>query len=400
MNTARWRLAGVVAAGALARFGESLAGVAVIWLVMQLGQGAADLGALAAVATGAFVVSSLWGGALVDRFGARRIAVAGIVFSALPVAALAHLAGSETLGMGVVLALVLVGQLPDGATAAATDARLPELAEEAGIPLERINAADDLIDGSAAIAGAPIAGLIIAAAGIQAALWTMVCLSAGAALLCLLFIPGAVASIASSPARGASALAGLGHIVGRRDLLALTALAAVLITVFQALEDLVVPVMVTQLGRGADGLGIVLGCAGAGAVAGATLYMVLATRVTPARMLAAMTALISVGVAVIAVWPGWTVMLAGAAVAGVGAGSVSPLVSTRLQRSAPSELRGRVLGAAAALMLSLTPFTAVVAGLAIDAFGVRSVTALLAAAVLALAIIAVRHGLPQRPARD
>ena len=160
MNPAQQRLFGVIAAGALGRLAEGLAGVTLIWLMMQRGDGAADLGLLGAVGAAAFVVSSLYGGALVDRFGPRALSVGCILLSALPVAALAFGAKSPALTLPLILGLVLLAQLPDGATAAATDTCLPDLAQAAGVPLEKVNAADDLIDGAAAIAGAPISRVL------------------------------------------------------------------------------------------------------------------------------------------------------------------------------------------------------------------------------------------------
>jgi macrolide resistance protein len=385
MNAAQRRLCGVIAAGALGRLAEGLAGVALIWLVMQRGEDAADLGLLGGVGAAAFVVSSFYGGALVDRFGARALSVACILLSALPVAVLAVGAGSSTLTLPLILGLVLLAQLPDGAAAAATDACLPELAHAADVPLEKVNAADDLIDGAAAIAGAPVAGLLIAWQGIDTALWVVVALATLAAAMCGIFIPS---TPAQTPAARIHAFAGVRFICGQRSLLALVLLASALIAVFQCLDDVILPVMVGALGRQADALGIVLGCAGAGGVIGALLYVVLGQRMGLQGTLRGTTALIAAAVIAIAVSPTWWWLLLGAFAAGVGAGGVSPLISTHLQRCAPPGLRGGVLGAAAARALALTPPATVAAGYAVDTLGSRTVTAVLAIPVIAALWIA------------
>jgi macrolide resistance protein len=387
MNPAQRRLFGVIAAGALGRLAEGLAGVALIWLVMKRGDGAADLGLLGAVGAAAFVVSSLYGGALVDRFGARALSVAGILLSALPVAALAFGASSPLLTLPLILGLVLLAQLPDGATAAATDACLPELAQAAGVPLEKVNAADDLIDGAAAIAGAPLAGLLIAWQGIETALWVVVVLATLAAVLCGIAIPRTRAGAAAA---GIDPFAGVRFIFGQRSLIALLLLASTLVAVFQCLDDVILPVMVTASGRQADALGIVLGCAGAGGVMGALLYLVLGERQGLQSTLRGATALIAAAVIAIAVWPEWWMLLLGAFAAGVGAGSMSPLISTYLQRSAPPGVRGGVLGAASGLALALTPPATVLAGYAVDEYGSRAVTAALVLPLLATIWIATR----------
>ncbi len=387
MNPAQQRLFGVIAAGALGRLAEGLAGVTLIWLMMQRGDGAADLGLLGAVGAAAFVVSSLYGGALVDRFGPRALSVGCILLSALPVAALAFGTKSPALTLPLILGLVLLAQLPDGATAAATDTCLPDLAQAAGVPLEKVNAADDLIDGAAAIAGAPLAGLLIAWHGIETTLWVVVALATLAAVLCGIFIPS---TPAQAPAARIDAFAGVRFIIGQRSVLALVLLASTLVAVFQCLDDVILPVMVGALGRQADALGLVLGCAGAGGVIGALLYLLLGERLGLQGTSRAATALIAAAVSAIAAWPEWWMLLAGAFAAGVGAGAISPLISTHLQRCAPPGLRGGVLGAASGLALALTPAATVVAGYAVDAFGSRAVVVALVVPLLAALWLATR----------
>lgn len=379
MTSCRWRLFGVIAAGAMGRLSEGLGSVTLIWLVMQRGNGGVGLGMLAAVSATAFVMSSLYGGALVDRFGARSLAAPCILLSAVPVAILALNAQSPTLTMPLILGLVLLAQLPDGATAAATDACLPELAVGAELPLERVNAADDLIDGLAAIAGAPIAGLLITLYGVETSLWVVVAIAMAAAVMCRLAIPRT-----ESPRSTVrlDVLAGVRQIFGQRSLFALVLFASTLVAVFQCLDDVILPVMVNSLRQEADALGYVLGCAGAGGVMGAMVYMILCQRLRTKSTMILTTGMIAGALIAIAVFPLWPVLLVGAFVAGMGAGAVSPLLSTKLQRAAPLGQRGGVLGAASALALALTPITTIASGHAVSSMDSRIVVAALAVPLL------------------
>lgn len=387
MNLSRQRLFGVIAAGALGRLAKGLASVALIWLVLQGGDGAIDLGLLGAVGAAAFVFSSLYGGALVDRFGARTLSVGCILFSALPIAALALCANSAELNLSLILGLVLLAQLPDGAAATATDACLPELASAAKVPLEKVNASDDLIDGAATVSGTPLAGLLIAWQGVETALWVVVVLATLAALLCAIAIPGPQGQ--NGTAR-IDPWAGVRLILGQSSLLALVLLAGILVAVFQCLDDVILPSMVAARGRQADALGIVLGCAGAGGVVGALLYLVLGQRLNAQSVLRGATLLIGGALVAIAAAPEWWVLLLCAFVAGFGAGTVSPLINTHLQLSAPQGLRGGVLGAASGLALALTPPATVMAGYAVDAFGSQSVVATLIVPLLAAFLLTTK----------
>lgn len=384
----RLPLIAVIGAGALSRFAEGLGGVALIWLVLQMDKGAAPVGYLAAFSLGAVVISSAFGGALVDRFGARRIAVIGTVLSALPLAVLIGFATVGALSLLLLFALVLAAQLPDGATGAAFEARLPELAERAGLPLERVNAVDDLVDGVAGIAGAPAAGFIILHAGVVPALWTAFAIGILAALVAALFLPDD-----KSRDRTGGVLYGFRFIFAHRDLLLVIGAAAILIAAFQSLEDVVLPVLIDAAGRGPDALGIVIGCAGLGAAAGALLFMAFSHRLGPRRVFFGAVALIGAAFLAIAVSPSWNVFLTAAIGAGFGAGALGPLVSTMLQRAAPLASRGRVLGAAAALALSLSPLTAAVSGVLIDSVGARGVLAGFACLITVTAMVgATRPG--------
>lgn len=80
-------------------------------------------------------------------------------------------------------------------------------------------------------------------------------------------------------------------------------LASTLVAVFQCLDDVILPVMVGAMGRQADALGLVLGCAGAGGVIGALLYLLLGERLGLQGTSRAATALIAAAVSAIAAWP-------------------------------------------------------------------------------------------------
>ena len=152
--------------------------------------------------------------------------------------------------------------------------------------------------------------------------------------------------------------------------------------VFQCLDDVILPVMVNSLRQEADALGYVLGCAGAGGVMGAMVYMILCQRLRTKSTMILTTGMIAGALIAIAVFPLWPVLLVGAFVAGMGAGAVSPLLSTKLQRAAPLGQRGGVLGAASALALALTPITTIASGHAVSSMDSRIVVAALAVPLL------------------
>ena len=88
----------------------------------------------------------------------------------------------------------------------------------------------------------------------------------------------------------------------------------------------------------------------------------------------------------------WTVFLVGAFLSGLGAGGLSPLVSTIMLQAADPVVRGRVLGAITILACVLAPAFTLASGVAVPVIGTDAVMAVLAAIILAaVAVLLVRR---------
>ncbi len=373
---ARARIVAMIAAGALSNFAEGLGALALLWWVLAAGGGATAVGVLAAVSLGVLVLSMLAGGVIVDRFGARRVAILATGVSALLFAVLAGLVASDS-ALWLVFIVVAIAVLPDGPGATAFDVRLPVLARLARWPLARINAADDVIDGAAAIAGAPAAGLIIAVSTPAAALWIAFAIGMAAAVLAILTLPRDSRRRSRSISLGPA----LGWLREAAQVRTLVIASAIIVAAFQAVEDVVLPIMLTARGAAPDALGLVFASAGAGGLAGAVAYSALAAKAPQPRVFTGATLLCAIALAALAAPLSFLGILAAAFVAGLGAGALSPLVCTHLMTMTPHAIRGAVLGVIGALILALAPLAALGAGLAVEAFGVGPVTAVLALSV-------------------
>lgn len=309
--------------------------------------GASAVGVLAALSLGAMIVGLPLGGILVDRYGARRIAIVGSIAGAIPVVCLALIADQETVLLGLVFGLVLAAELPDGAVLTALEARLPELAAEAGYSLDRVNAVDDVIDGVSGVSAAPLAGALVAMFGVSFTLWIALASGLMAAIIVAFSLPAE--SKDALPRTLTAPFQGFKMIVSERSALPLVLIVALLIAAFNALEEVVVPVLSLEVGFGPEGLGIIMVSAGIGALLGATIYIGSVGLAKPRTISLGAVLLLLVSLMGVAVQPSWPVLLGAAFLAGLSAGTISPIVNTRLQRFAPTPLRGRFLGAVGAL---------------------------------------------------
>ncbi|MGH2583597.1 MAG: MFS transporter, partial [Dehalococcoidia bacterium] len=93
------------------------------------------------------------------------------------------------LSFPLLLLLVFLGALLDAPGETAGRALRPDLATMAGMPLERANAATQAIQRGARLAGAPLAGILIATFGASTALWVDAATFAVSAAVVALCVP-------------------------------------------------------------------------------------------------------------------------------------------------------------------------------------------------------------------
>ncbi|MFG0228935.1 MFS transporter [Achromobacter sp. 413638] len=395
---------GAIIAGGITLFGNAVAAVALPWLVLGITGSAAWTGAAAAAGMVPLIIGAFFGGQMLERHGARRVAVAADLVSAGSLIAIALLHENGQLGMTALMALIALGALFDGPGMAASESRYPELARLARMPLERVTAMDELADGAATIAGPIAAGLSIALVGPELTLWLTALCSITAAALNAIYLPGRRRAARGKVARQ-GALIGVRFLWSEPPLRALVLTGMAVVSLFSALDAVVMPVFLRDSGRDAADLGSFLALAGGGAIVSALAYARHGQRLGPRRILLASLALETLAFALLALQDGDALMLLSGALAGLGVGPLNPLISTALLRGTPAAIRGRVLSAFNALALVATPLAVLLAGAAIELAGTRAVMICLAAmfALLALPYLlapaheAVRAARPASP---
>lgn len=380
-------LYGVIAAGGFSRLGNAVAGLALPWLVLSLTGSAMWTGVAAAAGMAPLIVGAFFGGAAIDRFGPRRVAVAADLVSAASVAATSVLLHLEALSVVALILLIALGALFDGPGMTAQEARYPELARLAGMRLERVTSLDELLDGGAVLVGPPLAAIAITILGMESTLWIMVACSLAAAELNRLSLPRRRHREANRADRKPDRLVGIRFLFGDPLLRSILVVAMIVVAAFAALDAVVMPVLLRESGGTALDLGLFLAAAGAGAAAGALAFAAWGQHLNQRAVLLFGLAGEAIAVAALALQSGQAAMLAAGAVAGLAAGPLPPLVSTVLLRRTPATIRGHVLGAATAMALVVAPPAVLAAGVAIEGVGAR---ALLLGTAVGLAALAAR----------
>ena len=380
------------AATLLSGAGNGAALVLLPWIALEQTGRASAAGLLAAATALPLLVSSLLSGTIVDRLGRRRTAIGADVLSAASLAAIPLLDRAIGLDLGWLVALAVVGAVFDPAGVTARETMLPAAAGRAGWPLERVNGLHEAIWGVAFIVGPGVGGVLIAWVGAIDAMWvTTVGFVLSAVFVSLLQVPHAGAPVVDDDAPVGvweGTRQGLGFV--RRDplLLGITAISALLVSVYMPIEGVLLPVhfeALDQPGR----LGAIVMAMSVGGIIGAVLYSWRGARLRRSLVFRGALLLTATFILVLAVLPPFPVMIVASLLIGLAYGPIGPMVNLAMQARSPEHMRGRVVGIITSTDYAAGPLGYLLVGVAATGFGVQATFIAVALVIVAIAIGAV-----------
>ncbi len=358
--------------------------VAQSWLVWRLTHSSQMLGLVNFLGQVPVFLFGIWAGSIADRHARRRVVLATQANAIVQASLLAAL----TLGGWVRPwhVVVLAGML--GMTYAfEIPARQALLADLAGEDMPNAIALNSSIVNAARVAGPALAGTLVASVGEGWAFAANAASFLGTYYALLVMRPPPPPPATGS--RRAHVLEGLayaGKTAHVRALLALLAASSFFAMPYQTL----LPVLASDVLHGGARLyGILLACAGTGALAGAIGLLLRKGLRGLGRRVALGATLLGAGLVTVSL--SRSVALTAAALAVTGFGFITQMAGTMtlLQGLAPAEMRGRVMGLFSTLFVGVTPFGALAAGLAASRVGAPRT--LLAGAAVVLAASAAFH---------
>ncbi|MFJ3813977.1 MFS transporter [Streptomyces sp. NPDC090056] len=373
-------LATVLTANAVSISGSSLTLIGVPWFALETTGSPGKAGFVAFCAALPVLVSALAGGPVIDRLGRRRISVASDLVCGLALAAIPLLHHTGALRFWMLCALMAVNGLCHAPGEMARRVLVPDLAGRAGTSLTRAASLYDAVSRGAWMAGAGVAGLLVAFMGADTVLLLD---SATFALSALLVLAGLRGVPAAEPVRGGPPLSparyradlreGYAFLFRAKLLLGITVMVMVTNGLSQSWSSVLLPVHARENLDGPATQGLLVAVFGGCALAGALLYGAVGERF-PRR--AVFTAGFLVGGAppyVVAALTDTTApLLVTLAAAGFGVGVLNPILSTVTYERVPEELRSRVMGASTAGVLLTTPLGGLAAGLLVERIGLTA----------------------------
>ncbi|MEV7762935.1 MFS transporter [Curtobacterium flaccumfaciens] len=380
----RAQLRALLAVQVVSRIGNVITTITVPFAVLARGGSATDVGIAAFMATVPIVLGGPFGGAIVERVGFVRSSVASDVVSGLTLLAMPVLAWTVGLPFWALLALVFVSGLFDTPGESARRVLLPGLATAAGVPLERAVGHFEASSRLSVLIGAPLGGTLVAVLGPMPGLACVAIAFGAAAMLMALTVRGAVAPVASGEpveSQGYRRDIADGFRFCVRDPLFRLVVALVLVTnlLDAARSTTLLPLYADQQLGGAQALGLVTGVFGGAAFLGSVAFGYVAHRV-PRRLVFALCFVLAGGPSLVvpALGLGLPWMLASAALSGLAAGSINPILGAVELERIPEHMRARVFGLLGAGAWAGIPVGGLLAGLAADGVGVEATFAVVA----------------------
>jgi MFS family permease len=358
-------------ANAVSLVGNVFTAIAVPWFVLQTTGSATQTGITGFFTILPVVLAGFLGGTLIDRLGYKRTSVISDLASGGTTAMIPLLYLTVGLEFWQLLILVFLGALLDAPGSTARAALLPELAEQAGMPIERVTSRTHVIERSARLVGAPLAGLLIGVMGTANVLW----LDAAS-----FFVSAAIIGIVIA----APKLAGKEEKAGKyldelkdglrfiaHDGLILSIVVMVMLTNFldSIFGGVVQPVYVREVFGSALNLGLLIAANGGGAVIGGLIFAAVGHRLPRHATFVAAFVLTTFRFWVYAAYPSIMVLIVTTLITSIGAGPLNPIIGAVEFERIPPNMRGRVFGAITAGAWLAMPLGMLLGGVLTDRFG-------------------------------
>ena len=355
------------------------------WLILQLTDSPAAVGALALVTRAPAILLSTVAGQLADRFDRRAVGIWTFLLQAVAAGALALItwaSGPEVWSIYVLSFLVGVGfalGLPAMLALIPALVPAPRLSQAVSLNAAGINVAR--------LAGPGIGGATLALFGATAC-FALNAVSFLALVLVLLRIP---ARPAPAVREGVGMRAALAYAAGDDGMRRLLIGMAVFTALASPIQELA-PVVADRLDAGPEGLGLLLGAMGGGALVGAWLLERLHGGGLPRhRALPIATVTFSAGMAVVALTPWLWLGLLGMAFSGAFWIWMFAATNTAIQLRSPRALLGRMLGLYQLSVIGPIAIGSTVAGAVAERAGIAATLAGCAALLAAWGAWSLRN---------
>lgn len=359
-------------ANAISLAGNVITMIAIPWFVLQTTGSATKTGITGFFTILPVVLAGFLGGTIVDRLGYKRTSIISDLASGVTVALVPILHFTIGLEFWQLMVLVFLGALLDTPGGTARAALLPELAELAGMPIERVTSLTHVIERSARLVGAPLAGLLIGLIGTANVLWLDAASFFISAAIVWILVPRIRLAHEQESKTGKyldELKDGLRFIA--HDSLILSIVVMVMLTNFldAIFGGVLQPVYVKEEYGDALMLGLLVSANGGGAVIGGLIFAVIGHRLPRHATFVGAFLLTGLRFWVYVLYPPVWILIVVTLICSIGAGPLNPIIGAIEFERIPSHMRGRVFGAITAGAWIAMPLGMLLGGILTERFG-------------------------------
>ncbi|HEY7208009.1 MAG TPA: MFS transporter [Gaiellaceae bacterium] len=374
----------LVLAETISVLGTRMTYLALPWLVLVTTGSPGKMSLVLAAELVPMAVLGIPSGMVVQRLGSRRTMLLADLARAPILASIPLLHAAGALGFGLLLAIVALLGSFTAPYIASQRTILPALVGEDETRMAQANSSIEGGSAVASLAGPAFAGLLIPLVGAPNVLYVDAATYLGAFLLVLLFVPRREA-IVSALERGV--LAGLRFVLAD-DLLAPLAATTVVFGFLGAGLTAGIPFFAFDQFDGRAWIGgLFYAALGAGTVVGSVLAVLAVRRVAPLRLAAIGILGFAAPLWVLPFLPPWPVVCIALCAAGLFTPLVNGPIIAVLTARTPEHLRAKVLTAVISVSTLAAPLGFLVAGQALEHWGVATLFAAVVAGVTLMALV-------------
>lgn len=368
--SSRRPFAALAVAEAFSISGTRLSQIAVPWLVLTMTDSPVWTGVVGFAEMLPYVVAKALGGPIVDRIGAKTVAVIADSCSVVIVGLIPLLHWFGALHLVWLVPIAALMGVVRGPSDGAKSALVPAVAEQGDIPLERITGVMGAIERLGGTVGAAAAGAVVAVIGAPQALLVNAVTFAVAAGCISWGVrsangqqPEDDSAVAEAASYGKQLAEGWRFLRGDSVLVGITVMVSLTNLLDQAWTAVLLPVWAHDTGHGASAVGLVLAALAGPSIAGALVAAAVGERLP--RLPIYVLCFVLGGIPRFSIFafdtPVWA-MAAVLAVVGFVSGFCNPILGAVVFERIPKHLVGRVSALNTSLCWSLIPFGGLLGG--------------------------------------
>ena len=358
-------------ANAISLVGNVFSLIAIPWFVLQTTGSATQTGITGFFTILPVVLAGFLGGTLIDRLGYKRTSIIADLASGVTTVLIPLLYFTIGLEFWQLILLVFLGALLDTPGGTARAALLPELAEQAAMPIERATSFIHVIERGARLVGAPLAGFLISIMGTANVLWLdAASFFVSAGIIGLVITAPKLAEKEEKTGKYFDELRNGLRFIAHNQLILSIVIMVMLTNFLDAIfSGVVQPVYVKEVFGNAFDLGLLIAANGGGAVIGGLIFAAVGHRLPRHATFVAAFVLTGFRFWVYAIYPPLTVLIVTTLISSIGAGPLNPIIGAVEFERIPPNMRGRVFGAVTAGAWIAMPLGMLLGGVLTETYG-------------------------------